>query len=308
MSYEQNQVLRTFSIRTCKLCYEQVSSSGPNGLVWDGGKMEKQNKQESLGNIGTVDDTPGKFNKNLVGFQGGSSKESDFKNLALVKEKLEMNRVKQNLKEQEDMKKDDENHVELIKNISTNLTRRFGRLAEAAAKEAQIGDTGYNDDETNLIGTGIKQTDTVNDKNETNSKGTIDKKFRPPIVERETSDEITVQSLLDEERVLKEINRKMGITAANHLEQLGKELLRSEAFLLLKEKSMNGKEGDQQFQRWVNRLMMLATRCCSAVIPDVKNGDMLDIRPYCKIKGKSLQKSLPYHFFTWLLLIFLTLL
>ena len=30
--------------------------------------------------------------------------------------------------------------------------------------------------------------------------------------------------------------------------------------------------------------MTLATRCCATVEPDVKNGDLLDIRPYCKVK------------------------
>ncbi len=294
MSYEQSTT-RTISIRTCKLCYDQVSLSGPNGLIWDGRKMEEQKGNDALANIGgTIDETKqgGKFNKNLVGFQGGSTSanESDYKNLALVKEKLELNRVKEEQSDQkeDETKKDEENPVELIKNFSTTLTRRFGMLTESAAKEGQIGETGFNDEETKLIGTGVKFVDDEKEEKEVKGKSIIDKKFRPPSIQREISDAVTVQSLLDEEKELKEISRKMGIAAANHLEQLGKELLRTEAFLLLKEKKMNGKEGDKQFQKWINKLMMLATRCCSAVVPDVRNGDLLDIRPYCKIKGKYL--------------------
>ena len=32
--------------------------------------------------------------------------------------------------------------------------------------------------------------------------------------------------------------------------------------------------------------MMDATRCVQTVQQDVKGGDLLDIRPYCKVKGE----------------------
>jgi 1-phosphatidylinositol-3-phosphate 5-kinase len=43
----------------------------------------------------------------------------------------------------------------------------------------------------------------------------------------------------------------------------------------------NGKE---MITRWINRLLTLGTRACATVDPNVKKGDLLDIRPYCKIK------------------------
>ena len=50
--------------------------------------------------------------------------------------------------------------------------------------------------------------------------------------------------------------------------------------LLLKERNMNGVMGEKEFESWVSKLMMFATRCCSVVIPHDRNGDMLDIRRY----------------------------
>jgi hypothetical protein len=46
------------------------------------------------------------------------------------------------------------------------------------------------------------------------------------------------------------------------------------------------KENVKKFRlQWANKLMSLATRCCATVEPNIKRGDMLDIRPYVKIKG-----------------------
>ncbi len=299
INYDQNSS-RTVSIRTCKMCYDQVSLSGPNGLVWYGGEMSRIGN-DPLKKIGNVDGTNGNIDEHsysslsqhIVGFQGGSSKEGEFKNLAIVKEKLEMDRAlrekREKATEEQEEKRSEENTVGLIsKTISSTFTRRFGRLAESAAREAQIGDTGYNDEETKLIGTGVKNPD--NDSNIENEskkeKSSLETTLRPPSIEREISDAANEQSLLDEEKMLKDATRHIGLTAANHLEKLGRQLLRSEAPLLLKEKKMTGMEGDQQYERWVNKLMMLATRCCSVVSPNVRSGDMLDIRPYCKVKGK----------------------
>ena len=45
---------------------------------------------------------------------------------------------------------------------------------------------------------------------------------------------------------------------------------------------------DTEYRSWIAKLMALATRCCATVQPNVKKGDLLDIRPYVKIKGTSL--------------------
>ena len=70
-----------------------------------------------------------------------------------------------------------------------------------------------------------------------------------------------------------------GVTAASHLEQVGQQLLKSDAPLLWSSLNNNQKEA------WTSKLMSLATQTCSTVNPNVKrNGDSLDIRPYCKLK------------------------
>ena len=86
----------------------------------------------------------------------------------------------------------------------------------------------------------------------------------------------------------------LGMVAAGYLEKLARELLKSDAPLLLKEireaahSSPSPRSPDEEEARltdlWVNTLMTLATRCCATVEPDVRSGDLLDIRPYCKIK------------------------
>ena len=79
----------------------------------------------------------------------------------------------------------------------------------------------------------------------------------------------------------------LGTVAADYLEKITRELLLSDAPLLLEEiKSActsTPSVEQKSIDMWVNTLMSLATRCCS-VEPDVKKGDFLDIRPYCKVK------------------------
>jgi hypothetical protein len=87
--------------------------------------------------------------------------------------------------------------------------------------------------------------------------------------------------------------RHLGLTAAAHLEQLGRALLESDAPLLWQEVGASaGRSPDTAGanvsalqKQWVHKLMSLATRCCATVEPNVKKGDLLDLRPYCKIKG-----------------------
>ena len=91
-----------------------------------------------------------------------------------------------------------------------------------------------------------------------------------------SSDEL--QSRTGRAERVKVANRHLGSCAATHLEMLGKSLLESDAPLLWKSLSQDSQ------RRWINKLMELATKCCSTVQPDVRKGDLLDLRPYCKIK------------------------
>jgi len=74
----------------------------------------------------------------------------------------------------------------------------------------------------------------------------------------------------------------LGMTAANHMEVMARRLLHSHAPLLLE--SETEQEKNRLESQWINALLSLATRCCSTVAPNVKKGDLLDIRPYCKVK------------------------
>lgn len=82
-----------------------------------------------------------------------------------------------------------------------------------------------------------------------------------------------------------EAKRHLGLTAANHLEKMGEALLQKDAPLLWQEITKANRHGAPQIKKqWLDKLMTLATRCCATVEPDVKAQDLLDIRPYCKIK------------------------
>eukprot|EP00980_Cylindrotheca_fusiformis_P007582 scaffold1580_cov116-Cylindrotheca_fusiformis.AAC.17 len=113
---------------------------------------------------------------------------------------------------------------------------------------------------------------------------------RQPRPQDEASSESHVEateSYNDRARSVEEGNRHLGLTAASHLEQMAEGLLASDAPLLWKELSNQSKNdgGDPKlYKRWINKLMGLATRCCTTVEPNVKKGDLLDIRPYVKIK------------------------
>ncbi|KAL3915868.1 MAG: hypothetical protein SGILL_005444, partial [Bacillariaceae sp.] len=99
-------------------------------------------------------------------------------------------------------------------------------------------------------------------------------------------------SLAAEEAKAKEVqegNRELGMTAASQMEQMAASLMETDAPLLwkqLQDESDTTKNGLTKAQEnWVNKLMELATRCCSTVSPNIKRGDLLDIRPYVKIKA-----------------------
>ena len=114
-----------------------------------------------------------------------------------------------------------------------------------------------------------------------------DEEMSQPTIETSKKDNVVVDAT-------KEAKRRLGLTAANHLEMMGAALLEKDAPLLLAEiersttsqkqaKSQHSKEYIQR--QWLQKLMTLGTRCCATVEPNVKKGDFLDIRPYVKIKG-----------------------
>ena len=78
---------------------------------------------------------------------------------------------------------------------------------------------------------------------------------------------------------VREGNHHLDMAAAEHLEHLCSELLQHHAPML-----WNDLGSEIMKKHWINQLLTLATRYCATVEPNVRDGDLLDIRPYCKIK------------------------
>jgi hypothetical protein len=88
---------------------------------------------------------------------------------------------------------------------------------------------------------------------------------------------------IDKMQEFQNAQRELGLVAANYLEQLARELLKTDAPTLLKELNIDD-DKSILFKKWVTTLMTLVTRVAVNVKPNVRNGDDLDIRPYCKVK------------------------
>lgn len=81
------------------------------------------------------------------------------------------------------------------------------------------------------------------------------------------------------EDAVQKASHHLGELAAEYLQKLCRELLQTDAPSLLQEikSSSLGSPLDEtaSTDKWVDTLMTIATRCCSTVEPDVKNGDFL---------------------------------
>ena len=107
------------------------------------------------------------------------------------------------------------------------------------------------------------------------------------LVRMTSSGSLCADKNLDHTKAVEEGNRHLDMVASNHLEQMCKSLLSTDAPLLFPELSQQTNQPNRLYEQWISTLMGLATRCCATVEPNVKKGDLLDIRPYVKIKGKS---------------------
>jgi hypothetical protein len=299
------------TLRTCKTCYDQVVASGPYGVTEQNVTYFKEDFQSSAartdpqgtasynreklgGSIRSFSQVQDKISSSeLDGFQGASS--TEFSNLAIVKQKLEEDRMKREMAEKEQKERSQKDDTEVsgpMKNIS-KITRRFGKLAESAAREAQFGYAGYNDEESILVGTGVRQ------KEEEPNPSLVPRiATKKEFVMNSNSDAVlptkhdsSISSSIDDKKryedEIKNANRQMRSTAADYLEKMGRELLRSDAPTLLSELGMSEGYGPE-FEKWVSKLMTLATKCCVSVKVNIERGDALDIRPYCKVKGEDL--------------------
>lgn len=96
---------------------------------------------------------------------------------------------------------------------------------------------------------------------------------------------------------IQEGNQRLGEIATRHLERMCLDLLKSDAPLLCTEVEAAAAAAASQtpllpecqrrswdLQDWIDIILTLATRCCASVRPNVKEGDLLDVRPYSKVK------------------------
>lgn len=111
-----------------------------------------------------------------------------------------------------------------------------------------------------------------------------DRAFHKRLVRITSSGSLSEESL-DQSKAVEEGNQHLDMVASNHLEQMGKALLSTDAPLLFPELSLQTDQPNKLYEQWISKLMTLATRCCATVEPSVRRGDLLDIRPYVKIKG-----------------------
>lgn len=124
--------------------------------------------------------------------------------------------------------------------------------------------------------------DAVNDRNiriiATDSALTPSAASLPPAASTLKAATASVPNHADMAELIKQGQSHLGLAAANHLENLATHLLRQLAPLLWNSLAEAAQEA------WTQKLLALATRCCATVEPNVKKGDLLDIRPYVKIK------------------------
>ena len=225
----------------------------------------------------------------LVGFRTTGSP-NEFSNLAIVKQTMEekrMQRKEQEKFQQAQSEKESQAKVGIVgkrlSSTTSSIRGRFGRLAESAAREAQVG-AGFDDEEAKLIGTGVKIS---NEYEMTEEDSRITNKEQIALPPPNDGGGIDVKSGVSREdeyaKSVKAENRRLGRAAADHLEDMARELLISEAPVLLKE--IKNRQCSS-YDEWIEKLMELITRCCATVNTNVRSGDTLDIRPYCKVKGK----------------------
>jgi len=311
------------AMRVCKLCFDQVSASGING-VYFGNMTDSDIDQGMIGNgqaIFTGVDKLDPLHDSLTPEYGaypsfllrralqeksaktnanpstviedddpciGENKTSNEKdsptedNTDASKSNKSTEYKKSKNENTETTVGDSEQEGEqdsVLKKVKSPVTkRRFGRLAESAAREAQIGNAGFNDDEAKLIGTGVKDSNDNDEKTEqsANNQKSNKKNLKSPVISDKEGEGLPNNTL--EETMAKE-DRKIGLLAADHLQRMGRELLHSDAPLLI-----SGLEDEKGLEKWVDTVMMLATRFCATVKPNLKAGDIMSIRPYCKIK------------------------
>jgi 1-phosphatidylinositol-3-phosphate 5-kinase len=248
----QNPDAKTI-LRACKMCFEQGSEKRQ---IEEEEDLRKRRKNTNEATTATTA-TPGAMASPVQNQPGGSSpslqqslNQEDSVLTSLSKKQSSYPLQKELLSQEEALERDEREQASLI----------LHSLSEQEKEE-------------------IHQ--------ETRGLGSPDRAFHKRLVRIDSNDNSGTGGAPNRTTAVEEGNRHLGLTAAIHLEEMGKALLVTDAPLLYSELCQQTKEPSKMYDKWLEQLMILATRCCATVEPNPKKGDLLDIRPYVKIKGMS---------------------
>ena len=257
-------------LRTCKMCYEQVTAQQQQIMVEEEAADAKRKKKEDpLSSAPAVDVVDAKKKQQQSTPLGAKQRQSE--DSPSLKDQIEQ--------------EDSVLHSLSKKRTETEFAkRRLWSQQQAMEEDEKVQTTLLLQQKQEEMGS----TKQPNDPSQS-GKGMVlpTSPTRPGIAKRtQHSEDEKNENNNDAKLGI----RHLGLTAATHLEKLGESLLSSDAPLLWREVDQQceatGEPNHRLRKKWVSKIMSLATRCCSTVDPNVKKGDLLDIRPYCKIKGK----------------------
>ena len=309
------------TMRTCKMCYEHLSERGL-GVIMRGMKTEEISSNDEKHSSTTPNDqattdvrtqdillqpdapvTGSELSEQFTGFQGEKSG-GDFQALGITKQRLDNER---RIREEEERLEAEkaaaaiaaaeeealaaQEETALRGSFRLNINSRLESVRQMKWKSSSSLRGDGTSPETTVDQNAVEVTVgdyTVAEHME--ASGHFQASSTQGIALAESTSGIKEALLRPNQSKDAKLSAKihLGMVAADYLEKLGRELLQIDGPRLLKEikEVCASSKSDETKLRdlWVDTLMTLATRCCATVEPDVKNGDLLDIRPYCKVK------------------------
>jgi hypothetical protein len=265
-------------LRTCKMCFEQVMA-------------QQKRKELDAEEIAAAADAAKKRKKEDVPLlpQLDQSNIGKPQSQVITPSASQLNDVS-SPSLQEQLKSDEDIDISVLQ----NLPKRNIRLTTLTQRRLKSNDQVLEDE---------GKEDTVNVRQRVDGIRTIACDMQTLSPSHAKNHSSTFIALADERASgVEEGNKELGSTAATHLEQMAASLMVTDAPLLWKELSEKERNHPEKFgnvaslrSKWVDQLMSLATRCCATVDPNIKRGDLLDIRPYVKIKGKTTASAVIDH-------------
>ena len=254
------------TVRVCQMCNEQVAQRG--GLLEESnaGAAGSPNENGSVGKIIPINlaDDPNEARQSSMGDDSEIPRDPSLRDLESVLQRISERRSRDiGTGPEHDESKVAESYDHMIPSPSPPA-RGSSHLSTSSAANSWIPFAGPSMSTTPQNG----------------------QKLIPPPAPSNRSGSFSgvADAVLESEKAIQEGNRALGLAAAEHLEHLCRKMLVHHAPILWADIESQGPGSEAVKKQWINQLLTLATRCCATVEPNVRNGDLLDIRPYCKIK------------------------